>query len=593
MESAGHCSINRFQPKPAISRQPPDLRKNHDASSVFWLTADRCQLSALPRKTGRAHWPSERRDIWYIQRRRRMGQTHTTTTARRNRALGQRAPVTPRRLPQVALLLCVAAFVAACGSDDHRATAATPTPTPAAQTASITVVHSPQARQPLPHDVTRFRFTGWDTFGAVQYGPRDVARAETVELDGVPRATTTLQIEYLNATDAPPVAVFRTSVDVLQGDASIVDPAFVDTADATVFSFVSFGCNRVASDALASNSPSSANIGQLVQDFGEIVDAAHVSPVPDYVFFTGDLVLNFASGTATLASQLQAWISLYESTPLGDSSIPLIAAAGNHEMLVQITVTVTPGPTPTPGGDADSDSGAEVKIEIPNPPTGVAFSTAMAAYIPAANGPTEAPPNLDLVERDESRLSFSFRDGATLFIVVNTDTYVGGDTPAATGMVPLNWVDEQLAAANGDPSIENIFVFGHRPISSPDPDDAGIATSQALAFYELLSAPTTDRAPSKVRAYICAHAHLWNQSVPAIAPPGSTLVQVIAGNGGSPTASTFISPYYGYSVFALTQSGAVTVQSWGRPVPTPYAAPPPQPTSSLREQLTIYLPPAA
>src|SRR5262249_5539787 len=140
--------------------------------------------------------------------------------------------------------------------------------------------------------------------------------------------------------------------------------------------------------------------------------------------------------------------------------------------------------------------------------------------------------------------------------------------------------------------VENIFVFGHRPVSSPDPSNEGITTLQALPFYHLLSASTPDGTPSKVRAYICAHAHLWDAGVPSTAPPGSTLVQIIAGNGGSPVPSPFASPYYGYTVVGVTQAGAVTLESWGRPVPTPYAAPPPQPASTLREQSTVYAPPA-
>src|SRR5215472_824753 len=334
------------------------------------------------------------------------------------RCMGAREAMGPSTRPLQAgrfgrrgiLVLLGLLFVAACGSDDHRTPGPTPTPSPA-DTGRVTVVHSQHARQPLPHDVTRFRFTGLDQSGTVVYGPHAVARASRVELERVPRDTVTLQIEYLGAGDAAPVALFRTSIDVMQGHATIVDPAFVDPSDPVVFSFVSFGCNRVRSDELPSNSPSSANIGQLVQDFAEIVDPAHISPTPDYVFFTGDLVLNLVSGTATLASQLQGWISLYESTPLGTSAIPLVAVAGNHEMLVQITVTVTPGPTPTPGGASvppeDAGNGSEVKIEIPNPPTGATFTSAMAPYIPAANGPTEAPPNLDHVQRDESMLSFS------------------------------------------------------------------------------------------------------------------------------------------------------------------------------------------
>jgi calcineurin-like phosphoesterase family protein len=520
-----------------------------------------------------------------------------------------------------AAVLVAGLVLTGCGGGNGGAPAATPTasptstapspsptstvgptvsPTPAS--AHITVVHSDlagaQGARPVPPDVTRFRFTGYDAVGAALFGPEVVAKAVTVTLHDVPPDTVTLRIEYLTANDAV-VGAFRTSVNLSNGSATIVNPSFVDTTDPVVFSFVSFGCNRVSSNALATNLPSSANIGQLTQDFAEIVEPSISSPTPAYVFFTGDLVLNLDSGTSTLTSQLQGWKQLYESTPLGMSAVQLVTIAGNHEMLVEITVTPTPKPTHTPkAGEFERAEGGgakdSVKIEIPNPPTGAVFTSEMAAFIPAANGPTEAPPNLDHVQRDESMLSFSFQDGANVFILVNTDTYIGGDTPAVTGYVPLNWLQDQVSAANDNAAVENIFVFGHRPIDSPETSNLGITESQAVPFYEILTAPTTSGAPSKVRAYICAHAHLWQQGVPGNAPPGSTLPQVIAGNGGSELASEFQPPiYYGYSVFGLTQGGSVTLENWGRPVPTPYAAPPPQPVSTLREQFTLYAPPPA
>ena len=73
------------------------------------------------------------------------------------------------------------------------------------------------------------------------------------------------------------------------------------------------------------------------------------------------------------------------------------------------------------------------------------------------------------------------------------------------------------------------------------------------------------------------------------APAGSTLRQVIVGNGGSTVAAVFNPPigYYGYTFVGVTRAGAVVVKSFGRPIPTPYDSSDPQPESILRENLTL------
>src|SRR5262249_51646303 len=157
-----------------------------------------------------------------------------------------------------------------------------------------------------------------------------------------------------------------------------------------------------------------------------------------------------------------------------------------HELLQQVSVP-----------PSQDDEASETQ-QIPNPPTGEVFTSLMAAYIPGDNGPTTAPPNLDHVARNESQLSFSFLDGASLFVVVDTDTYEGGNLPSDTGLVPLNWLQEMLVAANADPSIHDVFVFGHRPIDSPDPQNAPINSADALPFFQILAAPGPNGRPTKV-----------------------------------------------------------------------------------------------
>lgn len=45
--------------------------------------------------------------------------------------------------------------------------------------------------------------------------------------------------------------------------------------------------------------------------------------------------------------------------------------------------------------------------------------------------------------------------------------------------------------------------------------------------------------------------------------------------------------YYGYTVLGITRAGRVVLQSWGRPIPGPYDAPPSQPPSTLRTFMTL------
>lgn len=374
----------------------------------------------------------------------------------------------------------------------------------------------------------------------------------SVTFSGLPPTAATLELSYMQAGRV--LARFAQPLTGLEGpELVLTDPPVVPQDDPVEFSFAFLGCNRVnSSDVKGVNSPSSANVGQLVQDFTEI---PLLQPQPSYVFFCGDLVMNEAAGTATLTEQLQGWKALFAGTPLASSGVKLVPLVGNHEMVVK-----------THAG------------EIPNPPTGPVWTTEMAPWIYGSDGPTTAPPNPDGVQRDESRLSYSFRDGSRVFLVVNTDTYVGGNQPSDSGHVPLAWLQDRVAAATADPAVTDVYVFGHRPVDSPDPGNPGIVANEALRFYGILAASP------KVRGYFCAHAHLWQQGVPGTAPAGSRLQEVISGNGGSEAVKSFAkhNGFYGYTVIGDTQAGRTVLQAFGRPIPEPYDAPPPQPASTLR-----------
>ncbi len=368
------------------------------------------------------------------------------------------------------------------------------------------------------------------------------------QLPNLPVAARTLYIRQL-ANDGAALNEFVTQLDLQRNPDPVLNcPAFVPNQEIAQ-RFVFFGCNRVAAKQAAGN-PSTANRAQLTADFQEI---ARMSPAPSYLFFTGDLVLNEVAGNVTLQNQLNAWVREYEAGPLAGSPVKLVAMTGNHEVLVQT-------------GDRD-------ETELPNPSTLPVWQQTMAAYIRGSNGPSNAPPNEDHLTQDQSQLSYTFTQDNLGFMVLNTDTFT---TANINSQVPLNWTDHQLDALQQDPNVEHIFVLGHRPINSLDPDENAIHPAHGRSLLDQL------QFHHKVRGYLCAHAHHWNFQRLEGFP------QVTAGNGGSKPEKNFARHgYYGYTVVQLSRSGGVFIESWGRPIPDPYDSPNPQPAATLRERFSL------
>lgn len=401
---------------------------------------------------------------------------------------------------------------------------------------------------PLAPEVVTLRVVARDVNGAVVFGPVDHSAAETsLALFGLDERAVVLEIQALDGAGQQR-ASFVTS---LEDEARVIEnPALAssESQDPTVYSFAFFGCNRVSSGG-ASNDPSTANVGQLQADLDQLPT---LSRVPSYLFFLGDLVLNEQPGSATLQQQLSAWVQLYQSYA---SPIPLAAITGNHEVLVQT-------------GDSD-------QTELPNPATLPVWTALMAPYLRNDNGPTTAPPNLDQLTQDESRLSYTFKDGPVGFMMLNTDTFTQANVNA---QIPLNWIGQELDVLQADPAVQHIFVMGHRPIQSPSSGDEPIQPDQGAQLLALL------KSHSKVRAYLCAHAHLWEYRSLDGFP------QIIAGNAGSKLEKDYRkkkSAHYGFSLVHIKQSGEVEIEDYGRPVPEPYDAPPPQPQATLREQFKL------
>jgi len=334
--------------------------------------------------------------------------------------------------------------------------------------------------------------------------------------------------------------------------------------DALASSFVYVGCNRIQKadwDTVAN--PSSTNTAQLTRTFA---DVTALPDKPGHFFFAGDLVLALDASTTVLAGQLDAWAQLFASDPSGIATkVPLVPMVGNHEMLVKVKVNGN-------------------KVELSNAPADKVWTDWTAAHgfdTHAGNGPTPAAPNVDALSDDQSRLTYSFNDGAVHYVVLNTDTLtttpdtVTGSTQI--GWIAMHWLAADLAAAQASATIQHIAVFGHKPLVSP----LGNTTSDAVinplftgAIESLLDQI------GKVRGYFCAHAHLWD----AQKLPGQRGVyQVIAGNGGSQVESAWAQPSYGFTEVRVYQSGKVGVVSHQRPVPATYFQSPAAPAQAQPE----------
>lgn len=331
-------------------------------------------------------------------------------------------------------------------------------------------------------------------------------------------------------------------------DASKVAPEA--GAESLVSSFVFVGCNRLQkADWDPKINPSSANSPQLVRTFGDIVA---LPDRPRFFFFTGDLVLSLDKDTTVLEGQLAGWAGIYKGDPIS-SKVPLVPLVGNHEMLYK------------------DKSGTELS----NGPADAVWTKWLATQgldVHAGNGPTTADPNDDALQDDQSKLSYSFDDGGTHFVLLNTDTWTTtkdkstGDTQI--GWMALHWLTADLAAAQASPSVSRIFVFGHKPIVSP----LGDATSSGSVNPALNAdfAALLDKTP-KVKGYFAAHAHEWD----ARKLPGTRGVfQIVAGNGGSQLESGLAVPvpFFGFTEARVYSTGRIAVTSHQRPAPTPYNA---------------------
>ncbi len=302
-------------------------------------------------------------------------------------------------------------------------------------------------------------------------------------------------------------------------------------SDPVTFSFAFFGCNRVdKADWDVAANPSSANLPQLRQSFQDI---AKISPMPKYLFMTGDLVLGYGNDKGEeCRKQLDAWISEYKASSL-NGKLTMVPISGNHEM------------------------NRKVKDEkLASPYTASMWNDWLAvnSLMPKlANGPLVGGP--DQISDDQSKLNFSFDEGNVHFVCLNTDTRTKDER---IGFVPANWAKADIDAATK--AGKTIFLLGHRNVVDGT-SAAGDAPIEPKSGGELIKAM---QASPNVLAYLCAHVHAWDVSKVNGALPW----QIIAGNGGSKLEKAWEpegGKTYGFAVIEIHQSGTVDLVPYFRP----------------------------
>src|SRR5262245_25672944 len=106
------------------------------------------------------------------------------------------------------------------------------------------------------------------------------------------------------------LAVVTTALTFACSDSkSLSDPSSADP-NGVAYSFVTLGCNRVAAGDTLGN-VSTANVAQLNKTFA---DVAALNPKPNFLFFTGDMVLGYTNDSTNLDKELKGWVALWAAS---------------------------------------------------------------------------------------------------------------------------------------------------------------------------------------------------------------------------------------------------------------------------------------
>ncbi|MEM7186140.1 MAG: metallophosphoesterase [Bacteroidota bacterium] len=330
-----------------------------------------------------------------------------------------------------------------------------------------------------------------------------------------------------------------------------------EVRDSVIFSFSFMGCNRVDRGDVQDSVPSTANKYVLERILAEM---AQQENKPELFFFLGDLVLA-ESTTEKLNHQLEAWVSLYDSTSFHNSGIELVAVPGNHEMLYAREVF-----------DKNGKNGKWK--EFPLAGSTDIWLNYMKEHMPKDRDTVASTDTLD------NRLTFSFIRHNVGFVVMNTDSYNPPNKKnpyGLEGMIPTDWIIQKIDEYKANPNIDHVFVLGHKPYyvdGKPNTGHHGIPEGPILW-------PAMESAG--VVAMLSAHLHDYQRLQPINDSLGGGTYQVIAGNGGSSGTA----PFFGYSTISIMSSGAAVLHSVGFCKGDPYTTPVPENATTTRDSTQL------
>jgi len=322
----------------------------------------------------------------------------------------------------------------------------------------------------------------------------------------------------------------------------------------TLFSFAFVGCNRVDRqqefDTTATNE-STANLVALKRVFNEV---SELKNKPELFFFLGDLVLA-ESTTAKLNSQLKAWDALYEDktfSKISTSGIEMVALPGNHEMLYYQDF-----------GVADHD-------EWPLKGATELWMEHMAEYMPKDRTHITGPDSI------VNQMTYSIIRHNVGFVIMNTDTYNEPTTEnpyGLEGMIPTQWIINKVNEFQANPTIDHIFVLGHKPYyvnGNPETGHQGLPAGPIL---------WTALNKAHVNAMLSAHVHDYQREQPG----DQGTYQIIAGNGGSKGEAIF----FGYTMITILRNGDIQLTSLGFEKGDPYYSAIPNNPTFIRDSTIL------
>jgi hypothetical protein len=280
-------------------------------------------------------------------------------------------------------------------------------------------------------------------------------------------------------------------------------------------------------------------------------EVSEMKPLPKMLIMNGDLVLGYTDGdTVKLANELKAWIKLYRESPLVNTSVKLVAFAGNHETCEKI-------------GSGKIASAADERT----------FVREMKDYIAGDNGPhyTGFKPGTDSLMSDQSRLTYSFDFGGDHYVILNTDAV------ARESRIPYHWLEKDLKQAR-DNGVRHIFLFAHKPAWSTEyKTESGLDDFPANrdSAWDIMEKYNAD-------VYFCSHFHIWD----TVHPQKGKTWEVVCGNAGAPCPKDWIGPYYGYTVVKVYSN--VDITSMGRDLDlATYTDPRDDKATMIRAKFTI------